>query len=77
MQITLQQLSPGQSAVVTALCAQGALRRRLLDFGLTEGTRVRCLRVASARGPMLFRVRGTLLALRRADAALLRAEAEE
>ncbi len=76
MDNTLARLAPGQCATIGALFAQGALRCRLLELGLLEGTKAQCLRAASKRGMLLFRVNGTLLALRRNDAALVSAEAE-
>lgn len=76
METTLNHLDIGTRAVITALDAQGAIRRRFLDFGLIEGTRVECLRAAPSGSPILFRIRGTLLAIRSSDAALIRAEAE-
>ena len=77
MKTTLNCLREGESARITALRMQGALRRRLLDFGLIEGTQVRCLRISPAGSPMLYRVRGTLLALRTADGGRIRVEADE
>lgn len=76
MEITLDRLGVGEHGIITALGAQGAMRRRFLDFGLIEGTSVECLRVGPSGSPILYRVRGTLLALRRKDAASLCAEME-
>lgn len=77
MDKTLAELAPGQCATVRALAAQGALRQRLLEVGLLEGAKAECLRAASKRGMLLFCVSGALLALRRQDAALVFAEAEQ
>lgn len=67
METTLNRLCEGQCARITALHMTGALRRRLLDFGLIEGTPIRCLRKSPAGSPVIYRVRGTMLALRTAD----------
>ena len=77
METTMNRLREGQSARITSLGLTGELRRRLLDFGLIEGTQVACLRVSPAGSPKLYRVRGTRLALRTKDAALVRVEAEQ
>ena len=77
METTMNRLREGQSARITSLGLTGELRRRLLDFGLIEGTEVRCLRISPAGSPMLYRVRGTRMALRTADSSLIRVEADE
>lgn len=76
METTMNRLREGQCARVTSLGLTGELRRRLLDFGLIEGTEVRCLRISPAGSPMLYRVRGTLLALRTADSGRIRVEVD-
>lgn len=67
MVTTLDQLREGDCARIVRLALRGAMRRRLLDFGMIEGTRVRCLRLSPAGDPVIYRVRGTMLALRRQD----------
>ena len=68
MQLTLDQLELGQEAVVTALAATGINRRRLMDLGILPGTHL----VAELRSPLgdpvAYRVRDTLIALRRTQA---------
>ncbi|MGM9522969.1 MAG: ferrous iron transport protein A [Faecousia sp.] len=76
METTMNRLREGQCARVTSLGLTGELRRRLLDFGLIEGTEVRCLRISPAGSPVLYRVRGTLLALRTADSGRIRVEVD-
>lgn len=68
-EIKLSQLAPGQTAVVTSLAHAGALRRRLIELGLIEGTPVQCVLCAPSGSPIAFAVRGTTIALRRCDAA--------
>lgn len=77
MVIRLNALPEGHSATVKAVCIDGAMRRRLFDFGLIEGTEICCLRQSSCKGPSLFWVRGTMLALRRTDSANICVEACE
>lgn len=63
----LKNLPQGREAIVCAVHFDGTMRRRLLDFGLIEGTRIACLR--QGRGSSVYRVRGAMLALRHADTA--------
>ena len=67
--MTLNRLAAGQTARVTALRLTGAIRRRLLDLGLIEGTCVRCLRRGAAGDPVIYAFRGTMVALRCEDSA--------
>ena len=67
--IPLCSLLPMQQATISRLDVQQALRRRLNDLGVIEGTRVMCLRVCPLGDPVLYLLRGTVLALRKQDAA--------
>jgi len=66
--MTLNQLRVGQSAVITAVGGQGALRRRLLDMGLTPKTNVMMRKVAPLGDPMELYLRGYELTLRAQEA---------
>ncbi len=74
----LTALEPGQSGVVHRLDAalQGFTRRRLLDLGLTPGAEIRAEFASFLGDPVAFRVRGSLIALRRDQArhVLVRAD---
>ena len=63
----LNRLCPGESAFVKSLNSNGALRRRLLDMGIVEGTRVECLGMSPGGDPKAFLVRGAVLAIRDQD----------
>lgn len=67
--MTLDKLPIGQSARIAAVGGKGALRRRLLDMGLTPGTRVRVRKAAPMGDPLELELRGYSLTLRLADAA--------
>lgn len=69
--ITLEKLSPQQRARILALdeAVQGFTRRRLLDLGLTPGTEIHVALDNFFGDPRAYRVRGTLIALRRDQAA--------
>ncbi|MGI6184743.1 MAG: FeoA family protein [Candidatus Fimadaptatus sp.] len=64
----LGEMKIGQEALITAVGGQGALRRRLLDMGLTPHTRVRVNKFAPMGDPMELTLRGYELTLRIADA---------
>jgi ferrous iron transport protein B len=72
--LTLADLQPGESARITAVHAEGALRHRLLDFGFRCGERVTLIRRAPLADPIQFKLRGAYISLRKADAGLIEAE---
>ncbi|MEG1633416.1 MAG: FeoA family protein [Oscillospiraceae bacterium] len=63
----LRDVPPGSCAVIARLDTRGAMRRRLLDIGLIEGTRVECLGRAPSGDPAAYLIRGAVIALRRED----------
>lgn len=67
---SLSSLKQGRGAVIHGLDQglRGFHRRRLLDLGLTPGTPIRAERVSMFRDPKAYRVRGSLIALRREQA---------
>ena len=72
--MTLDRLKIGASGVITAVGGQGALRRRLLDMGLTPKTRVLVRKVAPMGDPIELCLRGYELTLRKEDAARIQVE---
>lgn len=66
--MTLDNLKIGRSGVITAVGGDGALRRRLLDMGLTPKTRVMVRKVAPLGDPIELYLRGYELTLRKEDA---------
>ncbi len=64
----LGDMRVGQEGVITIVGGEGALRRRLLDMGLTPHTRVKVNKFAPMGDPMEITLRGYELTLRRADA---------
>ncbi len=65
----LSQLRIGQVACIEQVGGKGALRRRLLDMGLTPGTNVRVRKTAPLGDPVELELRGYSLSIRLADAA--------
>lgn len=69
---TLDTLSPGQSAEVTAVHGEGtSLRRRLLDMGITPKTQVTMIRSAPLGDPIELSLRHYELTIRKSDARLV------
>jgi DtxR family Mn-dependent transcriptional regulator len=73
----LSNLRPGEKARVLELsrACRGAERRRLMDLGFVPGTEVGVEMVSPSGDPTAYRVRGTVIALRREQAALVRVTA--
>lgn len=71
---TLRELSIKKSARIVRVHGEGALKRRLMDMGLTRGTTVTVKKVAPLGDPIEVTVRGYELSLRKADAALIEIE---
>ena len=71
---TLKEVRIGQSAVIKKLHGEGALKRRIMDMGLTKGTEVYVRKVAPLGDPMELTVRGYELSVRKADAELIEVE---
>ncbi len=68
--MTLDQLSPGQDAIIASVdCQEPSLRKHILDMGLTPGAEVTMVKAAPLGDPLELRLRGYELTLRKADAA--------
>ena len=68
---TLRDVKIGEKATVTRLIGEGALKRRIMDMGITKGTEIFVRKVAPLGDPMELRVRGYDLSLRKADAEMI------
>ena len=66
---TLRDVKVGESAVVSRLTGTGALKRRIMDMGLTKGTGVYVRKVAPLGDPVEITVRGYELSIRKDEAA--------
>ena len=67
--LTLDQVQPGHSGIISTVGGEGALRRRLLDMGLTPNTKVTVRKVAPMGDPIELFLRSYVLTLRKDDAA--------
>ncbi|MBQ7460224.1 MAG: ferrous iron transport protein A [Oscillospiraceae bacterium] len=71
---TLRDVRIGQSCVVARLNVEGAIRRRIMDMGITKGTEIFVRKVAPLGDPLELTVRGYELSLRKADAEKIEVE---
>ena len=71
---TLKDIRIGKSATVLKLHGEGALRRRIMDMGITKGVQVKVRKVAPLGDPLEITVRGYELSLRKADAEMIEVE---
>ena len=65
---TLKDVAVGDKAIVKRLSGEGALKRRIMDMGVTKGVEVLVRRVAPLGDPIEVTVRGYELSLRKAEA---------
>lgn len=68
-QPSLADLHEGQLGRVTYIASTGAIRRRLQDLGIIEGTPITCLQKSPAGDPIAYFIRGAAIALRREDSS--------
>ena len=68
---TLKDAKIGQSVVVVKLHGEGAVRRRIMDMGITKNVEIFVRKVAPLGDPVEICVRGYELSLRKADAEMI------
>ncbi len=68
---TLKDVKCGQGAIVSRLHGSGAVKRRIMDMGITRGTEIFVRKVAPLGDPMELNVRGYELSLRKEDASMI------
>ena len=71
---TLKQVEVGSTIRVVKLHGEGAVKRRIMDMGLTKGAEVYIRKVAPLGDPIEITVRGYELSLRKADAQMIEVE---
>lgn len=71
---TLKDVRIGKSAKVVKLHGEGAVKRRIMDMGITKGTTVTVRKVAPLGDPIELHVRGYELSIRKADAEMIEVE---
>ncbi len=71
---SLKEVKVGETATIVKLHGEGALKRRIMDMGLTRGTQVYVRKVAPLGDPMELTVRGYELSVRKGDAEMIEVE---
>ena len=68
---TLRDTKPGETVKVVKLNGSGAVKRRIMDMGITKGVEIYLRKVAPLGDPIEITVRGYELSLRKADAEMI------
>ncbi|MBR5495836.1 MAG: ferrous iron transport protein A [Oscillospiraceae bacterium] len=71
---SLSQVKVGKTAKVVKLHGEGAIKRRIMDMGITKGVEIHVRKLAPLGDPMELTVRGYELSLRKADANMIEVE---
>lgn len=74
---TLHDIACGQTVRVAKLTGSGAVKRRIMDMGITKGTELYVRKVAPFGDPIEVKVRGYELSLRKADACMIEVAEEK
>jgi ferrous iron transport protein A len=72
--MTLKDVAPGTTVTVTKINGEGAIKRRIMDMGVTKGTALLVRKVAPLGDPVEVKVRGYELTLRKADIDIIEVE---
>ena len=72
---TLKDVKVGESVTVARLHGEGAVKRRIMDMGITRGVEIYVRKVAPLGDPVELTVRGYELSVRKADAEMIELEA--
>ena len=75
--IPISCLKIGQEGVVKSISAKPLIKRRLLDMGLIEGTKISCVLKGPSGDPLAYLIRGAVVALRKEDIQKILAETKE
>ena len=71
---TLRDVAIGDTCRVKKLHGEGAVKRRIMDMGITKGVEIKVQKVAPLGDPLELTVRGYQLSLRKADAEMIEVE---
>ena len=72
--MTLKEVKPGTTVLVTKVSGEGAIKRRIMDMGITKGIEIYVRKVAPLGDPVEVTVRRYELSVRKADAELIDVE---
>ena len=73
---TLKNVKVGKRVRVVKVCGEGAIKRRIMDMGITKGVEIYVRKVAPLGDPVEINVRGYELSLRKADAEMIEVESK-
>ena len=68
MYYTMADMKPGQIGYVTMIKCKNDIKRRLMDMGLIEKTKIECIMESPQGDPVAYKIRNTLVAIRKIDA---------
>jgi len=68
LQRTLKELKPGEKGIIIKISADGAVKRRLMDMGVTRGAEILVRKVAPLGDPIEVNIRGYELTFRKSEA---------
>ncbi|MBE5914264.1 MULTISPECIES: FeoA family protein [Pseudobutyrivibrio] len=68
---TLRDVSVGETVTVAKLTGEGAVKRRIMDMGITKGVEIYVRKIAPLGDPVEITVRGYELSVRKADAEMI------
>ena len=71
---TLKEVKIGETVKVSRINGEGAIKRRIMDMGITRGVEIYVRKVAPLGDPVEITVRGYELSIRKADAAMVEVE---
>ncbi|MDO5562239.1 MAG: ferrous iron transport protein A [Synergistaceae bacterium] len=74
---TLNNVKVGDTVITVKLHGEGAVKRRIMDMGITKGTSIMVRKVAPLGDPIEVKVRGYELSIRKADAEMVEVEPRE
>lgn len=69
--MTLKEVKPGSTVTVAKIAEDGAIKRRIMDMGITKGVEIFVRKVAPLGDPVEITVRGYELSVRKGDAELI------
>lgn len=72
--MTLREVKPGETVVVKKISGEGAIKRRIMDMGITKGIEIYVRKAAPLGDPVEITVRNYELSVRKADAELIEIE---
>ena len=69
VEIPLSDMNKNDLCIIKRLETKSEIRRRLMDLGFVEGTKIRCVGISPFGDPKAFLIRGTVIALRKEDSS--------